>query len=78
MLVNSMGGKYEISGAMSGLCPFWDGQFTNSLVHALFLLVRFSLKYRIIKFNIRKEPLGCVDCPDDDCPSRIRGNSEWS
>lgn len=49
-----MGGKYEVRGAMSGLCPFWDGQFTNSLAHALLLLIRFSLKYRIIEFNIRK------------------------
>ena len=39
-----MGGKYEVRGAMSGLCPFWDGQFTNSLAHALLLLIRFSLK----------------------------------
>ena len=51
-----MGGKYEVRGAMSGLCPFWDGQFTNSLAHALLLLIRFSLKYRIVEFNIRKEP----------------------
>ena len=73
-----MGGKYEGRGAMSGLCPFWYGQFTNSLAHALLLLIRFSLKYRIIEFNIRKEPLDCVDCHDDNCPSRIRGNCEWS
>lgn len=73
-----MGGKYEVRGAMSGLCPFWDGRFTNSLAHALFLLVRFSLKYRIIELNICKEPLDCVDCPDDECPSRILGNREWS
>lgn len=73
-----MGGKYEVRGAMSGLCPFWDSQFTNSLAHALLLLIRFSLKYRIVEFNIRKEPLDCVDCPDDDCPSRIRENCEWS
>lgn len=57
-----MGGKYEVRGAMSGLCPFWDGQFTNSLAHALLLLIRFSLKYRIVEFNIRKEPLDCADC----------------
>lgn len=73
-----MGGKYEVRGAMSGLCPFWGGQFTNSLAHALLLLVRFAFKYRIIEFNIRKEPLDCAECADDDCPSRIRRNSEWS
>lgn len=73
-----MGGRYEIRGRMSGLCPFWDGQFTNSLAHALILLVRFVCKYRIIEFNIRKEPLDCADCADDDCPWMIRKNSEWS
>lgn len=73
-----MGGKYEVRGAMSGLCPFWDGHFTNSFAHALLLLIRFSLKYRIVEFNIRKEPLDCVDCSDEFCPSRIRDNSEWS
>lgn len=73
-----MGGKYEVRGAMSGLCPVWDIQLTNSLAHALLLLVRFAFKYRIIEFNIRKEPLDCADCTDDGCPWRIRGNSEWS
>ena len=83
-----MGGKYEVRGAMSGLCPFWDGQFTNSLAHALLLLIRLSLKYRIVEFNIRKdrivefnirkEPLDCADCHDDNCPLRIRENCEWS
>lgn len=73
-----MGGKYEVRGAMSGLCPVWDGQFTNSLAHALWLLVRFSLKHRIVEFNVRKEPLHCAGCSDNDCPSRIRGNCEWS
>ncbi len=73
-----MGGKYEVRGAMSGLCPFWVGQFTNSLAHALLLLIRFSLKYRIVEFNIRKEPLDCADCHDDSCPFRIRENCEWS
>lgn len=73
-----MGGKYEVRGAMSGLCPFWGGQFTNSLAHALLLLIRFSLKYRIVELNIRKEPLDCSDCHDDNCPSRIRENCEWS
>ena len=63
-----MGGKYEVRGAMSGLCPFWEGQFTNSLAHALWLLVRFS----------RKEPLDCAECVDEECPSRIRGKREWS
>lgn len=73
-----MGGKYEVRGAMSGVCPFGDDQFTNSLVHALLLLIRFSLKYRIVEFNIRKEPLACADCHDDNCHSRIRENCEWS
>lgn len=63
---------------MSGLCPFCDGQFTNSLAHALLLLIRFYLKYRIVEFVIRKKPLDCVDCPDADCYSRIRENFEWS
>lgn len=73
-----MGGKYEVRGAMSGLCPFWEGQFTNSLAHALWLLVRFSMKYRIVEFHIRKEPLDCAECVDEECQSRIRGKCEWS
>ena len=73
-----MGGKYEARGAMSGLCPFWNGQCTISLAHALLLLIRFSLKYRIVELHIRKEPLDCADCHDDNCPSRIRENCEWS
>lgn len=73
-----MGGKYEVRGAMSGLCPFWEVIFTNSLAHAICLLVRFSLKYRIVEFRIRKEPLDCLDCSDEFCPSRILDNSEWS
>ena len=60
------------------VAAFWCGQFTNSLAHALLLLIRFSLKYRIVEFNIRKEPLDCADCHDDNCPSRIRENCEWS
>lgn len=73
-----MGGKYEVRGAASGLCPFWDVQFTNSLAHALMLLIRFSLKYSIVQFHIRKEPLDCSDCGDENCPAWIRKNSEWS
>ena len=73
-----MGGKYEVRGAMSGLCPFWCGQFTNSLAHALLLLIRFALKYRIVVFYIWKVPLDCADWQDDYCPSRIRENCEWS
>ena len=73
-----MGGKYEVRGAMSGLCPFWDGQFTNSLLRALVLLVRFSIKYRIVQFTVRKEPMRCEVCADGECPSRVRKSSEWS
>lgn len=73
-----MGGRYEIRGCMSGLCPFDDGEFTNSLLHALVLLVRFSIKYRIVQFVVRKEPLRCENCTDDECPSRHRERFEWS
>ena len=48
-----MGGRYEIRGRMSGLCPFDDGEFTDSLLRALVLLVRFSIKYRIVQFTVR-------------------------
>ena len=73
-----MGGRYEIRGRMSGLCPFDDGEFTDSLLRALALLVRFSIKYRIVQFTVRKEPMRCEDCADGECPSRVRKSSEWS
>lgn len=73
-----MGGRYEVRGRMSMLCPFDDGEFTNSLFRALVLLVRFSVKYRFVEFRIRKEPLSCDDCADGECPSRYRERFEWS
>ena len=73
-----MGGKYEVRGCMSGLCPFWADQFTDSLFHALLLLVRYALKFRIVEFHIRKGALDCTECVDEDCPSRLRGHREWS
>lgn len=73
-----MGGKYEVRGAMNAMCPCWDGQFTNSLLHALLLLVRYSMQYRIVNFTIRGKEIDCGECHEDTCPTQVRERWEWN
>ena len=63
-----------------------DDKITERGVYGCLAIVLFSVLSIVVsvavgvffEFNIRKEPLDCVDCHDDNCPSRIRGNCEWS
>lgn len=64
-----MGCKYEVSGQRNGLCP-WSGESkqTNSLVVALFYLVKMMASYKIVDFAIRRGYEDCESCGDDACP----------
>lgn len=61
-----MGDKYEVRWTFNGRCPFWNCQFTESLLKALWLYVK-----AVLQGNTRIELImhAWKDCPAD-CEER--------
>ena len=62
-----MGEKYEIVYMRNGCCLLKNSKLTNSLVVALWYLLRLSIKYPIVTLNIRRGYISCAECDADYC-----------
>ena len=67
-----MGGKYEVRWKFNGKCPFWESEFTNSLINALWLYVKAALcgktRVDLTMHDYRECPVDCKEresyCPE--------------
>lgn len=68
-----MGAKYEVRWKFNGKCPFWQSQFTNSLLKALWLYViavaKGNTRIDLVMHDYRECPNDCKDREPMLCPN---------
>ena len=68
-----MGSKYAVSAMLSGHCPHTVNRRSNNIFVALWWLVKLSIKYPIVDFEIRRGYVSCEECQAAYCWKKEAG-----